>query len=140
MSSSFMSLPFWIPRGLGVVDGIARVYESELVLEFEVNESMFRIGTREVVLPFEEIESVSFRRRGLLRNALLFSARRLHPASSVPGSRAGQFALYVTREHKNKAREVESLVSYGLARRDLSGMRDALTPRRRNLRTFDDIT
>lgn len=95
MSSSFMSLPFWIPRGLGVVDGIARVCESELVLEFDVKESMFRIGTREVVLPFEEIESVAFKRRGLLRNALLFSARRLHPASSVPGSRAGQFALYI---------------------------------------------
>lgn len=140
MSSSFMSLPFWIPRGLGVVDGIARVCESELVLEFGVKESMFRIGTREVVLPFEEIESVAFKRRGLLRNALLFSARRLHPASSVPGSRAGQFALYVTHENKNKAREVESLLAYGLARRDLSGMRDSRAPSRRNLRTPEDIT
>ncbi len=138
MSSSFMSLPFWIPRGLGVVDGIARVCESELVLEFDVKESMVRIGTREVVLPFEEIESVAFKRRGLLRNALLFSARRLHPASSVPGSRAGQFALYITRE--NKAREVESLLAYGLARRDLSSMRDSLAPSRRNLRTPEDIT
>jgi hypothetical protein len=140
MSSSFMSLPFWIPRGLGVVDGIARVCESELVLEFDVKESMVRIGTREVVLPFEEIESVAFKRRGLLRNALLFSARRLHPASSVPGSRAGQFALYITRENKNKAREVESLLAYGLARRDLSSMRDSLAPSRRNLRTPEDIT
>ncbi len=69
MPSSFMSLPFWIPQGLGVVDGIARVCESELVLEFEVK-SMFRVGTREVVLPFEEIESVAFKRRGLLGNTL----------------------------------------------------------------------
>lgn len=137
MPTSFMSLPFWIPRGLGVVDGIARVYESDLVLEFEVRESLFRIGTREVVLPFEEIESVALRRRGFLRNALLFSTRRLHPASSIPGSRAGQFELYVTSEHKNKAREVESLLAYGLARRDLSGMREALSPRRRNFRPDD---
>ena len=137
MPSSFMSLPFWIPRGLSVVDGIARVYESELVLEFEVRESLFRIGTREVVIPFEEIESVALRRRGFLRNVLLFSTRRLHPASSIPGSRAGQFELYVTSEHKNKAREVESLLAYGLARRDLSGMREALSPRRRNLRPDD---
>ncbi len=140
MPSSFMSLPFWIPRGIGVVDGIARVCESELVLEFEVQESMFRVGTREVVLPFEEIESVAFKKRGLLRNTLLFTTKRLHPASSVPGSRAGQFALYVTREHKNKAKEVEALLAYGLVRRDLSGMRISLTPRRRNLRTPEDIT
>lgn len=131
MPSSFVSLPFWIPQGLGVVDGIASVRESELVLEFEVREGLFRIVTREVVLPFEEIESVVFKRKGLLRNVLLFSTRRLHPASRVPGSRAGQFGLYVTSEHKNKAREVESLLAYGLARRDLSGMRDALSPRRR---------
>jgi hypothetical protein len=137
MSSSFMSLPFWIPRTLSVVDGIARVYESELVLEFEVRESLFRVGSREVVLPFEEIESVAFKRRGFLRNALLFSTRRLHPASSIPGSRAGQFELYVTSDHKDKAREVESLLAYGLARRDLSGMREALSPRRGNFRSED---
>ena len=137
MSSSFMSLPFWIPRTLSVVDGIARVYESELVLEFEVRASLFRVGSREVVIPFEEIESVALRRRGVLRNALLFSTRRLHPASSIPGSRAGQFELYVTSDLKDKAREVESLLAYGLARRDLSGMREALSPRRGNLRPED---
>ncbi len=135
-----MSLPFWIPRSLSVVDGIARVYESDLVLEFEVRESLFRIGTREVVLPFEEIESVALRRRGFLRNALLFSTRRLHPASSIPGSRAGQFALYVSRDHKDKAREVESLLALGLARRDLNGMGGSLFPRRRSLRMPEDIT
>lgn len=140
MPSSLMSLPFWIPRGLGVVDGIARVYESDLVLEFEVRESMFRVGTRELVFPFEEIESVVLKRRGLLRNILLFSTSRLHPASSVPGSRAGQFALYVTGEHKNKAKEVESLLAYGLARRDLGGMRGSPSPRRRNFRPPEDTT
>jgi hypothetical protein len=134
-----MSLPFWIPRGLGVVDGIARVYESELALEFEVKEGMFRVVTREVTLPFEEIESVAFK-RGLFNRTLFFATRRLHPASSIPRSRAGQFALYVSREHTNKAREVESLLAYGLARRDLNGMRSPLSQRRRNLRTFDDIT
>ena len=140
MPSSFMSLPFWIPQGLGVVDGIASVCESDLVLEFEVREGLFRIVTREVALPFEEIESVVFKKRGLLRNVLLFSTRRLHPASRVPGSRAGQFALYVTSEHKNKAREAESLLAYGLARRDLSSMRNPLSPRYRNLSSPEDIT
>ena len=137
MPSNFMSLPFWIPRTLSVVDGIARVYESELVLEFEVREGLFRIVSREVVIPLEEIEFVALKRRGFLRNALLFSTRRLHPASSIPGSRAGQFELYVTSDHKDKAREVESLLAYGLARRDLSGMREALSPRRGNLRPED---
>jgi hypothetical protein len=140
MPSSFVSLPFWIPRGLGVVDGIARVCESELVLEFEVQESMFRVGTREVVLPFEEIESVAFKKWGLLGNTLLFTTKRLHPASSVPGGRAGQFALYVTREHKNKAKEVESLLAYALAQRDLRGIESSLTPRRPKLRTPEDLT
>ncbi len=122
-----------------MVHGIVRVHEAELVVEFEVRESLFRIGTREVVIPFEMIESVAFR-GGLFNRALLFATRRLHPASSIPGSRAGQFALHVSREHTSKAKEVESLLAYGLARRDLGGMRDALSPPHRNLRTPEDIT
>jgi hypothetical protein len=139
MPSSLMSLPFWIPRGLGMVHGIVRVCEGELAVEFEARESLFRIGTREVVIPFEEIESVAFK-GGLVNRTLLFATRRLHPASSIPGSRAGQFALYISRAHAKKAKEVESLLAYNLARRDLGGMRDALPPRHRNLRTPEDIT
>ncbi|MDP9478992.1 MAG: hypothetical protein M3R38_25485 [Actinomycetota bacterium] len=139
MTSSLISLPFWIPHGMGVVDGIARVCETELVVEFESRESLFRIVTREVTIPFEEIESVTFR-RGLLKSTLLFATRRLHPASSIPGSRAGQFMLHVPREHTNKARELESLLAYGLARRDLSGMRSSLSAHRRERRTPEDVT
>ncbi len=139
MPSSLISLPFWIPQGMGVVDGIARVCETELVVEFEIWESMFRKGTREVAIPFEEIESVAFKRR-LLKSTLLFTSRRLHPASSIPGSRAGQFMLHVSREHTNKAREVESLLAYTLARRDLRGIESSLAPRRRRLRTPEDPT
>lgn len=121
-----------------MVDGIARVYETDLVVEFEAREGLFRIGTREVVVPFEEIESVVFK-AGLVNRTLLFATRRFHPASSIPGSRAGQFALHVARENANKAKEVESLLAYGLARRDLSGMRNSLPPRHRSLRP-EDIT
>lgn len=136
MSSSFMSLPFWIPQGLGVVDGIARVCETELVVEFEAKVSMFRVGTREISIPFEQIESVAFR-KGLFNNTLHIATRSLHPASSIPGSRAGQFVLHVSREHIKKAREVESLLAYGLARRDLHGMTSSLPPRR-DLRAPED--
>lgn len=129
MSSSFMSLPFWIPRGLGMVDGIARIGETELVVEFEAKVSMFRVGTREIAIPFEQIESVAFR-KGLFSNTLHIATRSLHPASSIPGSRAGQFVLHVSREHIKKAREVESLLAYGLARRDLHSMTSSLPPRR----------
>ena len=139
MPSSLISLPFWIPQGIGVVDGIARVCEAELVVEFEIRETMFRVGTREIAIPFEEIESVTFK-RGLLKSTLLFATRRLHPASSIPGSRAGQFMLHVSREHTNKAREVESLLAYGLARRDLSGMRDSLTARGRDPKAPEDVS
>lgn len=136
MPSSFMSLPFWIPRGLGTVDGIARVCETELIVEFEVK-SMLGIGTREVAIPFEEIESVAFK-EGFFNRALHFATRRLHPASSIPGSKAGQFALYVSRGHVTKAREVESLLAYGLARRDLHDMTGSLPPRHRDLRAPRD--
>ena len=136
MPSSLMSLPFWIPRGLGVVDGIARVCETELVVEFEIK-SMLGVGTREVAIPFEEIESVAFK-RGLFNNALHFATRRLHPASNIPGSKAGQFALNVSRGHVDKAREVESLLAYGLARRDLHDIASSLPPRHRDLRAPED--
>ena len=139
MPSSLISLPFWIPRGIGVVDGIARVCEAELVVEFESRESMFRIETREVAIPFEEIESVVLK-KGLFKSTLLFATRRLRPASSIPGSRAGQFALYVSREHTNKAKEVESLLAYRLARRDLHGLAGSLAPRRLDLTTPEDAT
>jgi hypothetical protein len=140
MPSSLISLPFWIPSGFGgVVDGIARVCETELVVEFETRESMLRKGTKEVAISFEDIESVAFK-RGLLKGTLLFTSRRFHPASSIPGSRAGQFALYVSREHTNKAKEVESLLAYALARRDLRGIESSLAPRPRKLRTPEDLT
>lgn len=137
MPSSLMSLPFWIPRGLGTVDGIARVCETELVVEFEAKEGMFRVVTREVAIPFDEIESVVLK-KGIVNRWLLFATRRLHPASSIPGSRAGQFALYVSREHTKKAKEVESLLAYGLARRDLRGMTSSLAPIRRDFRDLED--
>lgn len=139
MPSSLISLPFWIPRGLGFVDGIARVCETDLVVEFESRESMFRMGTREVAISFEEIESVAFK-RGLFKSTLLFASRSFHPASSIPGSRAGQFELHVSREHTNKAKEVESLLAYALARRDLRGMESSPAPRRRKLPIPEDLT
>ncbi|MGI8860351.1 MAG: hypothetical protein ACR2HO_09405 [Rubrobacteraceae bacterium] len=127
MPSSIISLPFWIPQSFSVVDGIARVCETELVVEFEIQESMFRMGTKEVAIPFEEIESVVLK-RGLLKNMLLFTTKRMHPASSIPRSRAGQFALRVSREHTKKAKEVESLLAYELARRDLRSMSISRAP------------
>jgi hypothetical protein len=48
--------------------------------------------------------------------------------------------LHVPREHTTKAREVDSLLAYGLARRDLSGMRDSLSAHRQNLGTPEDLT
>ncbi len=136
MPSSLMSLPFWIPRGLGVVDGIARVCETELVVEFEIK-SVLGVGTREVAIPFEEIESVAFK-QGFFNNTLHFATRRLHPASNIPGSKAGQFSLHVARGHIKKAKEVESLLAYGLARRDLHGMTSSLSSRHRDLRAPED--
>lgn len=138
MPSSLMSLPFWIPRGLGMVDGIARVCETELVVEFEARVSMFRVSTREISIPFEHMESVAFK-KGLFNNTLHVATRSLHPASNIPGSRAGQFVLHVSRGHISKAREVESLLAYGLARRDLGDMASSLSHRRRSLRTPEDI-
>ncbi len=138
MSSSLISFPFWIPRSFSVVDGVARVCETELVVEFEISEGMFRIVTKEVSIPFDEMESVVLKKR-LLKNTLVFTTRRLHPASSIPQSRAGQFALHVSRDHTNKAREAESLLAYELARRDLRGMAGSLPPRNRDLQSPDSL-
>lgn len=121
-----------------MVDGVARVCETELVVEFEISEGMFRIVTKEVSIPFDEMESVVLKKR-LLKNTLVFTTRRRHPASSIPQSRAGQFALHVSRDHTNKAREAESLLAYELARRDLRGMAGSLPPRNRDLQSPDSL-
>ena len=140
MPSSLISLPFWIPDGLGVTDGIAKVCETKLVLEFEVRGGLvgwIRLGVKEVAIPFDEIESVSLR-TGVFKSTLIITTKSLSPASDVPGGRRGQISLCVAREDKKKAKEVESLLAFGLARRELHGLRSRLGQRHLDASTPED--
>jgi hypothetical protein len=125
MSSSLISLPIWIPNGLGASDGIARVHENELVLEFEVRDGVFgllKLGVKEISVPFTDIESVSFE-TGLFNDDLIVATKTLSSTSGIPGARRGVITLCVSRGDRKRAREAESLLAFGLARRDLGGMR-----------------
>lgn len=124
MSSSLISLPVWILAGAREFDGIVRVCETELVLEFEHGGGLldlFESSVKEVAVPFDEIESVGLQ-AGLFRDTLVISVKSLSAASGVPGSRRGQIMLRTARRDRKKTKETESMLAFGLARRDLRGL------------------
>lgn len=124
MPSSLISIPMWIPNGFGASDGIVRVYDTELVLEFEAKDGLmglFKLGVKQIAIPFDEIESVSFR-AGLFENVLTIATKTLSSTSGVPGSRRGIIQLHVSRADRMRAKEAESMLSFGLAQRDMRGL------------------
>lgn len=111
-----MSLPFTI-RGVltGFVDleGVARLEDKELCLEFRMSSSLARFlrsSPREVRVAFEELEEAVFKQR-LCVGMLRLRARRLHIFSQVPGSVGSELRLRCRREHWELARDLASHLS-----------------------------
>ena len=127
-AAQFMtSLPFTI-RGVytGFVDleGIARLEERELCLEFRMSSVFTRYvksKPREVRIALDELEEAAFKNR-LCLGFLKLRARRLGAFSGVPGNDGGELRLRCRREHWEAARELASRLSMRTVQQQLRAL------------------
>src|SRR5215471_16777854 len=108
------SLPFKIRgvfTGLVDVEGIARLENQELCLEFRMAVlTRLKTNPKEIRIPVEELEEAVFKNRFCL-GFLVLRARRLDSFKDVPGNATGELRLRCRREHWETARELASRLS-----------------------------
>jgi hypothetical protein len=108
------SLPFKIRgvfTGLVDVEGIARLENQELCLEFRMAVlTRLKTNPKEIRIPLEELEEAVFKNRFCL-GFLVLRARRLDSFKDVPGNATGELRLRCGREHWETARELASRLS-----------------------------
>jgi hypothetical protein len=121
------SVPFII-RGVytGLVDleGIARLEPGALVLEFQTVHALsdfFKSRSREIRIPLQDIEAVSFQRR-LLTGVLKIRAGRLEAFRDMPGATGSEIKVRCRREHFAEAEELASRISMRAVTEDLREM------------------
>ncbi len=122
-----MSVPFSVDAVLtsfADMEGIARVEENALALEFQVKDNIFGIiksQPREVRIPFAELAEVTFR-RGWFRGVLVVRARRMSVLADVPGTEGAEIRLRCQRRYRDAAQELASQVSMRMVSQDLQRM------------------
>jgi hypothetical protein len=108
------SLPFKIRgvfTGLVDVEGIARLENQELCLEFRMAVlTRLKTNPKEIRIPLEELEEAVFKNRFCL-GFLVLRARRLDSFKDVPGNATGELRLRCRREHWETAKELASRLS-----------------------------
>ena|SRR5438876_6111568 len=106
------------------LEGIARLDESGLILEFSVKDALVGVlksKPKEVRLVFADIAEVTFK-GGLFRGELTLQTRRMSAIADVPGSSAGRLRLRCRRKHWPIARELTSQLTLRVMAEDLRHM------------------
>jgi hypothetical protein len=89
MLPQFTSLPFLIPEvyaGFAEVQGIMRVDENTLMLEFEIRDSlvgMLKSGVKEIRIPISEIVSVTLN-KGWFKISFIIRTQKLSSLGDLP--------------------------------------------------------
>jgi hypothetical protein len=125
-----MSVPFTI-RGVFTdfvnLEGLARLEGTELILEFRTTHALSKLlppSTRELRVPFSELEEATFKRRFCLGFVRL-RARSLKVFAEVPGSQGCELRLRCRSEHREAAQELASRIDMSLVSQDLQRMVEA---------------
>ena len=118
------SLPFFIPNvyeGLATANGMARITEAGLTLEFEVKDGivgMLKSGIREVLLPIDDLHRLELR-KSWLKTRLFIRTHRMAAVSRIPGNHAGGIELGVARQDRQIAEALVSVMMLKLSEREL---------------------
>jgi len=122
-----MSVPFKVDAvftSFADMNGIARVVENALALEFQVKDNLFGIiksAPREVHVAFTDLEEVTFK-RGWFRGVLVVRARRMSALAEIPGHDGAEIRLSFSRRHRDAAQDLASQVSMRMVTQDLQRM------------------
>jgi hypothetical protein len=119
------SLPFKIRgvfNGLVDVEGIARLENQELCLEFRMAVfTRLKTPPKEIRIPLDELEEAVFKNRFCL-GYLVLRARRINSFKDVPGNATGELRLRCRREHWETARELASRLSMKTTEHELRAL------------------
>lgn len=132
MQSAGPSVPFKIPnvyQGFAEACGIAHASGSQLVLEFQVKDTiagLVKSSVNEVSVPFTDLVSVHLH-SGWFSTRLTIRTRRLAALKDIPGSEQGGVELTIARKDKHAAAELASLIALTLAERQLQDLSRSLT-------------
>jgi hypothetical protein len=99
--------------GFADVRGLARASTSELVLEFVVQEALFKLfksDVKEVRIPRDEIEFVQLR-LGWFRTSVRIRVKSLKWLAALPGCNNADFTLRVARRDRGQAAEFVRVLS-----------------------------
>ncbi len=122
------SMPFrmrYLPANVGRVEGVARLEDDALVLEFSVADALLgilRSRRREVRIELADVESVEFR-RGWFAGKLRIFTRRISSLEALPWARGSEIKLKCGRRHRLEAQELASTLRLQVTERHLAALR-----------------
>jgi hypothetical protein len=132
MRSHALSFPFDIPNlfnGFGEARGVARLEGDEVVLEYEVRESIlnvFKGEVQEARIPLAEINWVDFS-TSWFSAKLVLACRTMKCVSGVPGMEQGKVTLNVAKSDRPRAQEFGTAINLWMSERALQ---EAMPPDR----------
>lgn len=102
------TVPFTLDEaygGLAKTDGMMRLEDEALVLEFQTKDSivgLLKSDVKEVRIPLAEIGSVAWK-SGLFGSSFTIRLRTMKYADAVPGIEQGELKLPIARQHREAA-------------------------------------
>lgn len=109
------AVPFYITGvngGLTEVDGLLKVENNTLVLEFQSADAIIGLvksGVKEVSIPFDAIRRVELR-KSWFSTKILISTKTMAAVKDIPGSKAAAVVLKIKRDHKVDAMDLNSQI------------------------------
>ena len=116
MTDSPITLPFNVTGlfgGFAEVKGLAKANESDLILEFVIEENVlqvFKSGLKEVRIPRAEIESVRLK-RGWFGARVRICVKSMKWLADLPGCDRGEINLHVSRPDRDRAADFVKVVA-----------------------------
>lgn len=110
-----ISVPFTIQnvfQGFAETEGILSADNAELKLEFQTSDNilgLLKSGVREVRLPLDKIEEITFRKRWF-GCSLIIRVAEMRSASEIPNFKQGEILLSIAKKHSQAASDLVSSV------------------------------
>jgi len=115
-----LSIPFKITdtfEGLAECEGILRVYDETLTLEYQQKDAMlgvFKSGVKKVEVSMRDIEEVDFK-KSIFGNTMTIRFATMQATGDLPRSDASEVKVSIARKYVDKALSFVSQLKLGVA-------------------------
>lgn len=104
-------------HGLAEVQGIMHIERDHLVLEFQVQDSIFgalKSGPKKLRINYVDLSGLEYR-RNWFRSRLDLKINNLSILTRFPGAKDGRISLKIKRRFKTEVEDIESYVNLQIA-------------------------